>query len=260
MAGGRAAGDGGQLGRILPDLWAALLDDAKARARVHERVYRRGPGQCHYWLGALSSSGYGRVRLGVRAVGARRRASVVVAAHVYLYQESRGLLRPLPDGSYPLVRHRCGEPSCLNPIHLTAATARGGAAGMIAVGGTAGPAADIRGAQGRAMAIRNAIVGAVARVRRRGRSRWPSRRRLWLASRPGRRRCRSQVGSSCCRASAGMTPSWRPRRLPRWSFPAGRGSCSERAELLGIPVEEAGGHFVLAMGRHPAPRPRLTGP
>src|SRR5262249_1474307 len=60
------------------------------------------------------------------------------------------------------IRYRCGEPSCLNPIHLAAATAGGGTAGMIAAGGTAGPAADIRGAQGRAMAIRNAIVGAIA--------------------------------------------------------------------------------------------------
>jgi hypothetical protein len=40
--------------------------------------------------------------------------------------------------------------------------APGNSAGMIAAGGMAGPAADIRGAQGRAMAIRNAIVGAVA--------------------------------------------------------------------------------------------------
>jgi hypothetical protein len=162
MTGGCAAGDGSQLGRIPPDLWAALLDDAKSRARVHEKVYRRGPGQCHYWLGALSSTGHGRVRLGVRAVGARRRASVVVAAHVYLYQESRGLLRPLADGSYPLVRHRCGEPSCLNPIHLAAGTTAGTVGAAIAVRGAAGPAADIRGAQGRTMAIRDAIVAAIA--------------------------------------------------------------------------------------------------
>jgi hypothetical protein len=162
MVGGRAAGDGGQVGRIPPDLWAALLDDAQSRARVHEKVYRRGPGRCHYWLGALSSSGHGRVHLGVRAVGAWRRASTVVAAHVYLYQESRGLLRRLPDGSYPLVRHRCGEPSCLNPIHLAAGTAAGTAGAAIAVRGGAGPAADSRGAQGRAMAIRDAIVGALA--------------------------------------------------------------------------------------------------
>jgi hypothetical protein len=162
MAGGRAAGDGSQLGRISPDLWAALLDDAKSRARVHEKVYRRGPGQCHYWLGALSSTGHGRVRLGVRAAGALRRASVVVAAHVYLYQESRGLLRPLPDGSYPLVRHRCGEPSCLNPIHLAAGTAAGAAGAAIAVRGAAGSVADSRGAQERAMAIRDAIVGTLA--------------------------------------------------------------------------------------------------
>ena len=96
MADGRAEEDGGQLGPVPPDLWAALLDDAKSRARVHEQVYRRGPGRCHYWLGALSSSGHGRVRLGVRAAGARRPVSIVVTPHVYLYQESRGLLRRLP--------------------------------------------------------------------------------------------------------------------------------------------------------------------
>jgi len=162
MAAGRAAGDGGQLGRIPPDLWAALLDDEKSRARVYEKVYRRGPGQCHYWLGALSASGHGRVRLGVRPAGAPRPASVVVAAHVYLYQQSHGLLQPLPDGSYPLVRQRCGEPSCLNPIHLAAGTAADSTAGVIAVRGPAGPAADSRGAQGRAMAIRNAILDAIA--------------------------------------------------------------------------------------------------
>jgi hypothetical protein len=162
VAVGRAAGDGGQLGRIPPGLWAALLDDGKSRARVHEKVYRRGPGRCHYWLGALSSSGHGRVRLGVRTASALRPVSVVVAVHVYLYQESRGLLRPLPDGSNPVVRQRCGEPSCLNPIHLAAGPAADSAAGMIAVQGPAGPVADIRGAQGRAIAIRNAIVDAIA--------------------------------------------------------------------------------------------------
>ena len=57
-----------------PDLWAAPLDVAKARARVHEKVYRRGPGQCHYWLGSLSSSRHGRVRPGVRTTTARRPA------------------------------------------------------------------------------------------------------------------------------------------------------------------------------------------
>jgi hypothetical protein len=162
MAGGRAAGDGGQMGRIPPDLWAVLLDDGKSRARVCEKVYRRGPGRCHYWLGALLASGHGRVRLGVRSAGALRPASVMVAAHVYLYQESRGLLRPLPDGSYPLVYQRCGEPSCLNPIHLAAGTAADSTGGVIAARGPAGPVADIRGAQGRAMAIRNAILGAIA--------------------------------------------------------------------------------------------------
>ena len=161
MDGGRAAEDGSQPGGIPPGLWAALLDDAEARTRMHEKVYRRGPGQCHYWLGALSSSGHGRVRLRMRAAGASRPSSVVVAPHIYLYQESRGLLRPLADGSYPLIRHRCGEPSCLNPIHLAAGTAPDSAAGL-AARGAAGPGADSRGAQGRAMAIRDAITTALA--------------------------------------------------------------------------------------------------
>ena len=160
--GGRAVENGGQPGPISPDVWAALLDDAIARARVHEKVYRRGAGQCHYWLGALSSSGHGRVRLDVRTARASGPASVVVAPHEYLYQESRGLLRPLPDGSYPLIRHRCGEPSCLNPIHLAAGKAAGSGVGAIAARGTTGSAADSRGAQGRAMAIRNAIMSAIA--------------------------------------------------------------------------------------------------
>jgi hypothetical protein len=155
MAGGHAARGRGQPGQIPPDLWAALLDDAKARARVHEKVYRRGPGQCHYWLGALSSSGHGRVRLSAG------NASVMVAPHVYLYQESRGLLRPLPDGTYPLIRHRCREPSCLNPIHLAAGTG-GHAASATAARDLTGPAADARGRQGRAIAIRDAIMAAVA--------------------------------------------------------------------------------------------------
>jgi hypothetical protein len=160
--GGPAAEDGAQPGQIPPEVWAALLDDAKSRARVHDKVHRRGPGQCHYWLGALSSSGHGRVRLGVRTASARRSASIIVAPHVYLYQESRGLLRPLPDGGYPVIRHRCHESSCLNPIHLAAATAAASGAAAIAARGPAGPAADIRGAQGRAIAIRDAILSAIA--------------------------------------------------------------------------------------------------
>jgi hypothetical protein len=60
------------------------------------------------------------------------------------------------------VRQRCGEPSCLNPVHLAAGTAADGTAAVIAVRGPAGAAADIRGAQGRAMAIRNVILDAIA--------------------------------------------------------------------------------------------------
>jgi len=55
---GEGRREGGQLGRIPPEVWAALLDDAKARPGARE-VYRRGPGQCHYWLGRCHRAGTG---------------------------------------------------------------------------------------------------------------------------------------------------------------------------------------------------------
>jgi hypothetical protein len=206
IVGGRPAAERGQLGGISPGLWVALLDDAASRARVHEKVYRRGPGQCHYWLGALTSSGHGRVRLRVRAASAPRPASVVVAADVYLYQESRGLLRPLPDGACPPVRHRCGEPSCLNPIHLAAGTAGANPAGAIGAGSMTGQAADIRGAQGRAMAIRDAIVGAIEAAAAAG---IPARQMALPF--PGRTgllpgHCRGDTGVAAAAASAVVIP------------------------------------------------------
>jgi hypothetical protein len=87
--GGRRAGQGHQLSRIPLDLWAALAEDTEARARYYNEVYWRGPGQCPFFLGALSSGGHGRLRAGTRRDEAGRPASLVVPAHIYGYVLSR---------------------------------------------------------------------------------------------------------------------------------------------------------------------------
>lgn len=44
--------------------WQAWLADEVTRRRFAALVYRRGPGRCVYWLGAISSTGHGKSRAG----------------------------------------------------------------------------------------------------------------------------------------------------------------------------------------------------
>jgi len=145
-------------------MWQAWLADPDTRRRFEALVHRRGPGQCAYWLGAISSTGHGKFRAGSRA---RARAgtelavpSRIVTAHVFAYQAGRGVITaPLADRG--VIRHSCDETSCENWDHLVNGTqpenvwdyrARRGREG--------GPLADHRGARGRAIAIRHAILAA----------------------------------------------------------------------------------------------------
>lgn len=160
----REAGEWDRFNRLPPDLWRALLDDLETVARYHARVYRRGSGLCWYWTGAISSTGHGRLRCGTRALEAERPASRVVAAHVFGYQLSRGLLRPGPEaGKLPVIRHKCDEASCGNPSHWISGTTADNAADYAARGRVPGsPLTDRRGPGGRAVAIRDAILAALA--------------------------------------------------------------------------------------------------
>ena len=166
----RAAGDGrsraerDQLGRIPRDLWEALAADEEARSRYYGKVYWRGPGQCAFFLGALSSGGHGRFRAGTRQAVADRPASLVVPAHVYGYVLSRGI--PWPDpvtGLLPVIRHRCDEPSCQAAGHLAAGSPGENVRDYLARRQDPySPLNDRRGPRGRAVAIRNAILAALA--------------------------------------------------------------------------------------------------
>lgn len=153
-----------QLGRIPRDLWEALAADEEARGRYYGKVYWRGPGQCAYFLGALSSGGHGRFRAGTRRAAADRPGSLVVPAHIYGYVLSRGVPAPDPvTGCLPVIRHRCDEPSCQAVLHLAAGSPAENSRDYLARRQDPySPLSDRRGPRGRAVAIRGAILAALA--------------------------------------------------------------------------------------------------
>ena len=163
-AGPRRAGERYQLSRIPRDLWEALAADEEARGRYYGKVYWRGPGQCAYFLGALSSGGHGRFRAGTRRAAADRPGSLVVPAHIYGYVLSRGVPGPDPvTGLMPVVRHRCDEPSCQAAGHLAAGSPAENSRDYLARRQDPySPLSDRRGPRGRAVAIRGAILTALA--------------------------------------------------------------------------------------------------
>jgi hypothetical protein len=144
---------------VSAEQWRAWLTDPQTQGRYEALVYRRGPDQCAYWLGAISSTGHGKFRAGSRA-RSQAGPSRIVTAHVYAYQLRHGVI-PAAWAGQVTIRHQCDETSCENWDHLVIGTqldnvwdyrARRGREG--------GPLADRRGARGRAVAIRAAILAA----------------------------------------------------------------------------------------------------
>jgi hypothetical protein len=164
FVGGRGAWERDQLNRLPRDLWEALAEDEETRRRYYRKVYWRGPGQCAYYLGALSSGGYGRFRAGTRRAVAARPGTRVVPAHVYGYVLSRGVPRPDPvTGALQVVRHRCDEPSCQSAGHLVVGLPAENSQDYLARRRDPySPLNDRRGPRGRAVAIRDAILAALA--------------------------------------------------------------------------------------------------
>jgi hypothetical protein len=147
----------GRAGMLPSQVMQQLLDHAGSRARYAAKVHRRGDDQCWYWIGAISDTGHGKFKAS-RARG----PSVVVTAHVYGYQLRHGPISPRP-GEDPVIGHRCDETSCQNPAHWELIERRVNDADYRQRRYRAGgPLADVRGARGRAVAIRTAIVEALA--------------------------------------------------------------------------------------------------
>ncbi|MEU9056445.1 hypothetical protein AB0D37_39675 [Streptomyces sp. NPDC048384] len=81
--------------------WQTLAADPATVERYEARVYRGpGPTDCHWWLGAISDSGHGKLRAGSRPAGTSR----VVSVHVLGYALHHGAADLQPGA---IVRHKC---------------------------------------------------------------------------------------------------------------------------------------------------------
>lgn len=147
----------GRAGAVPSEVWTALLAHQATRARYQAKIHVRGAKECWFWLGAISDTGHGKLKAS-RAGG----PSVVVTAHAYGYQAANGIIAPRP-GEDLVIGHRCDESSCQNPAHWELIErAQNDADYRVRRWRRSGPLADVRGAHGRAVAVRAAILAALA--------------------------------------------------------------------------------------------------
>jgi hypothetical protein len=78
------------------------------------------PNGCWEWQGATNGRGYGVIRLAKR---------IKVYAHRFAYEKTEG---PIPEGLVAM--HRCDNPLCVRPVHLTPGTQKENVQDMIAKG------------------------------------------------------------------------------------------------------------------------------
>ncbi|MFE9247180.1 hypothetical protein [Nocardiopsis sp. NPDC006938] len=148
----------GRRGAVPAAQWQQWVDDAALVARYRAGIYWRGETACAYWLSTISSTGHAKFRLGSRTDDSRR----VVTGHLLGYQIAHGVLADeLGD---VVIGHRCDEPSCQQPAHMEVITRAENDADYRRRKNQ-WPLSDMRGARGRAVAIRDAILAALAEER-----------------------------------------------------------------------------------------------
>lgn len=131
----------------------SALADAAVVDRYRSHILRGAEDECHLWTGAISGRGHGRFYIAsFQPAGARR--TIVVIAHRFGYAAAHGADALL---AVPVVGHVCDNPLCQNPRHWIDSNTRHNAleyAHRRVV--VRSPLADMRGARGRAKAIRDA--------------------------------------------------------------------------------------------------------
>ncbi|WP_402377953.1 hypothetical protein [Isoptericola rhizosphaerae] len=124
----------------------AAVASRSARTRFEAKVRRLDHVECWIWTGAISGQGHGRFWVA---------QGHVVIAHRFAYMAS--IPSPVLGDVPAVVAHRCDNPLCQNPAHLTPSSPalnRAEWASRRHVPG--GPLRDVRGARGRAHELRDA--------------------------------------------------------------------------------------------------------
>lgn len=138
-------------------LRVAVADPVRV-AEYRDLVVEFDPDDCYPWRGAISGKGHGRFSIGDSYVDladhTRKRVTYTVIAHRFGYAARNGvdaLLR------VPLLGHWCDNPPCQNPRHWRESDPSTNRREYFARRASVlGPLADVRGARGRAQAVRDA--------------------------------------------------------------------------------------------------------
>lgn len=144
--------------RTLAALYDAVEDDAvvaRYRALVSLVATSRG---CRLWIGAVASKGHGRFWIGsyrdVAADGSASDHDITVISHRFGYALEFGVGALLKAEQ---VTHLCDETLCQEPTHWRAGNNSMNLTDFHARRATPGsPLRDVRGARGRAVALRDA--------------------------------------------------------------------------------------------------------
>ncbi|MGO1312534.1 hypothetical protein [Brachybacterium alimentarium] len=124
---------------------AAAASDVGVRARYQSKILTFEDSECWWWIGAISGNGHGRVWLGPGWVAIAHRLGWAIAH---------------PGEEVPaLIGHECDNPLCQRPAHWDDSSPGKNRAEWAARRHRIGsPLRDKRGARGRALAIRAALL------------------------------------------------------------------------------------------------------